>query len=288
MKYIAPTPLTILEALSALAPQSSKNTLREWIKEGRVALEGIVVKNAQVQVMEGQEITVGQRKKIVGGGIQILYEDGDLVVINKPSGLLSVSAAYEKGETAHALLKAHYRSRTLLVAHRLDQDTSGAMVFAFNQKTLDGLKELFEVHDIKRAYTAIVEGRMFSPAGTWESYLYEDSQYHVHETPDESHGKLAITHYRTLSVSKRYSLLELTLETGRKNQIRVHCQAAGHSVVGDKKYGAISDPIKRLCLHAHLLAFKHPVSHKELRVESPIPEDFYRLIENPQKGDALG
>lgn len=278
MKYVAPFTLPLLEALALLFPQSSKNTLRSWIKDGRVQVEGIPVKNASIQVLEGQEVTVGQRKKIIGGGIKIIYEDADLVVIDKPSGLLSVSTAFEKGETAHALLKAHYRPRKIFVIHRLDQDTSGTMVFAFNQKTYEGLKDLFEVHDIQRSYTALVEGQMLSPAGTWQSYLYEDSQYVVHETEDEEYGRLAITHYRTLATSKRYSGLELTLETGRKNQIRVHCQAAGHPVVGDKKYGAQSNPLKRLCLHAHLLAFKHPISKKEIRAESPIPEEFYRLI----------
>ncbi len=278
MKYITPAPLSLLEALAQLSPQSSKNTLRSWIKEGRVSIEGVLVKNANVQLLEGQEVSVAQRKKIVGNGIEILYEDSDLVLINKPSGLLSVSTAFEKGETAHALLKAHYRPRKVFVVHRLDQDTSGVMVFAFNQKTHEGLKELFEAHDIKRSYTALVEGQMLSPAGTWQSHLYEDSQYFVHETQDETFGRLAITHYRTLQTLKRYSLLELTLETGRKNQIRVHCQTAGHPVVGDKKYGAHANPLKRLCLHAHLLSFKHPISRKEIRVESPVPEEFYRLV----------
>ncbi|WP_075883150.1 RluA family pseudouridine synthase [Candidatus Protochlamydia sp. W-9] len=278
MKLTCQTNLPIFEALTLLSPQSSKNTLRSWIKEGRIEVDGIVVKNNHFEVLEGQVISLNQRKKIVGSGIQILYEDADLAIIYKPSGLLSVATAFEKGETTHALLKAHYKPRKVFVVHRLDQDTSGVMVFAFNEKTCKGLKDLFEVHDISRSYTAIVEGQLLSPSGIWKSYLYEDSQYFVHETEDETYGRLAITHYRTLKTLKKYSLVELTLETGRKNQIRVHCQSAGHPVVGDKKYGAHTNPLKRLCLHAHLLAFKHPISRKIIRIESPIPEEFYRLI----------
>lgn len=278
MKYTATNDLPLLEALAIISPKSSKNTLRSWIKEGRVQVDETTAPNASVIVLKDQTITVGERKKIIRPGIPILYEDDDLVVINKPSGLLSVSTAFEKGETIHALLKAHYRPRKVFVVHRLDQDTSGVMVFALNQKTSDRLKELFEVHAIERAYTAVVEGQLLSPSGTWQSFQYEDSQYHVHETSDESLGRLAITHYQTVAATKRYSWLVLRLETGRKNQIRVHCESAGHPVVGDKKYGALSNPLKRLCLHAHLLAFQHPFSKKALRFEVPVPEEFYRLM----------
>jgi tRNA pseudouridine32 synthase/23S rRNA pseudouridine746 synthase/23S rRNA pseudouridine1911/1915/1917 synthase len=287
MKYIAPSDLPILEALALISPQSSKNTLRSWIKEGRVQVNDITVKNPSVMVLKNQHVTVGQRKKIIRPGMPLLYEDQDLVIIDKPTGLLSVATAFEKGETVHALLKAHYHPRKVFVVHRLDQDTSGVMVFALNQEACDRLKDLFEVHNIERAYTAIVEGRLTVSHGTWESYQYEDSQYRVHETEDETRGRLAVTHFQLVASSKRYTWLELKLETGRKNQIRVHCQSAGHPVVGDKKYGAQSNPLKRLCLHAHLLAFQHPFTKKKLRFESPIPEEFYRLVPSVQKNDSI-
>lgn len=278
MKYIASSDLPLLEALTHLSPQSSKNTLRSWIKEGRVQVNDIPIKNPSFIVVKDQCVTVGQRKKIIRPGIPLLYEDRDLVIIEKPAGLLSVATAFEKEETAHALLKAHYRPHQVYVVHRLDQETSGVMVFALNQATYEQLKALFEVHAIERAYTAIVEGHFSQSAGTWQSYQYEDPQYRVHETQDQTQGRLAITHFRTITYSKRYTWLELQLETGRKNQIRVHCQSAGHSIVGDKKYGAQSNPLKRLCLHAHLLAFQHPFTKKKLCFESPVPEEFYRLF----------
>ncbi len=279
MHFSSPADLTLLNAVALLSPQSSKNTLRSWIKEGRVMVDNSIVRNANFNVLAGQQVCVGQRKKFINHGIQILYEDADLVLIDKPSGLLSVSAAYEEEETAHSILKGHFRSKKVFVVHRLDQDTSGVMVFAFNQATFDALKELFSVHDIKRSYTAVVEGKVVAPAGVWQSYLYEDEQYVVHETDDSSKGKEAITYFQTQSANKRYSVLRLTLKTGRKNQIRVHCQSAGHSVVGDKKYGAHGNPLKRLGLHAHLLSFKHPTTKKELQAESSVPEEFYKLIQ---------
>jgi len=235
MKYIAPENILLLEALAVLAPQSSKTTLRSWLKEGRVKVDNVIVKLANTPILQGQTITLGQRKKILPGDIEILYEDGDLVVVDKPAGLLSVSTLFEKGETVHAVLKAHYRPRKVFVVHRLDQDTSGVMLFALSEKAYEDLKEIFEVHAIERCYTAIVEGRVTSPSGTWESLQYEDERYVVRTTDNPNKGRSAITHYETESTTRSYSWLTLTLETGRKNQIRVHCQEAGHPVVGDKK-----------------------------------------------------
>lgn len=278
MKYTITHDGPLLEALALLFPNSSKTTLRSWIKDGRVQVAGNVLKNAQSDVFEGQEVLIGSRKKFIGNLIPVIYEDSDLIVIDKPSGLLSVSTNFEKSDTAHGILKAHYRPRKVLVVHRLDQDTSGVMLFAFNEETCERLKKIFEAHDIERCYTAIVEGNLEVPKGKWQSRLFEDDQYVVHSTKDKSKGEEAITFFETTSHTKKYSWLNLKLETGKKNQIRVHCQEAGHPVVGDKKYGAHSSPIRRLCLHAHLLAFNHPISHRSMRFESPIPEDFYKVM----------
>ena len=280
MKYIIPLDQPLLEALAAYSPQSSKTTLRSWVKEGRIAIDGqpITQVNANSLVFKGQTLSIGQRRRFITGGIEILFESSDFVVINKPSGLLSVATAFETKETAFAILKNYYRSRKVYVLHRLDQDTSGVMLFAFNQETCESLKKIFAAHKIERSYTAIIEGNLSTPKGTWKSRLVEDSNYVVHITADEKEGEEAITHYETIASSKRYSWLNLTLETGKKNQIRVHCQVTGHPIAGDKKYGAETNPVKRLCLHAHLLAFEDPFSHKQLRFESPVPEEFYRLV----------
>lgn len=278
MQYTAQKTTSLIEILQLHFPASSKNTLRSWISDGRISVNGILSKKASLQIEEGQIVEIGDRKKVLAGGISILYEDQDLVIIHKPSGLLSVATTFEKGETAHAILKKFYRAKHVFVVHRLDQYTSGVMVFALNENSLEGLKNLFETHSIERAYTAVVEGEMQHMSGTWKSYQYEDEQYYVHETEDPKKGKLAITHFRCLAKTRYYSKLELRLETGRKNQIRVHCQSAGYPIAGDKKYGAQSNPIKRLCLHAHLLGFQHPISKKKLTFEVPAPDHFDTLI----------
>lgn len=271
---------TLLALLAKLAPDSSKTTLRSWIKEGRVTVDDEVVKRNDCMVHIGQQVAVLNKKAYVEHKLHILFEDDHLVAIDKPTGILSVATAFEKQETAHGLLKKHYHPRRVQIVHRIDQDTSGVMLFALSDKGYKGLKALFEAHDIERAYCAIVEGKLTPSQGTWQSYVYEDPNYIVHSSPNPEDGSLAITHYKVISSSPHYSRLLLTLETGRKNQIRVHCQEHGHPIVGDQKYGGTSNPIKRLCLHAASLTFVHPVTGKSLCFESPVPKSFDRLVKD--------
>jgi 23S rRNA pseudouridine1911/1915/1917 synthase len=278
MKWIAKENISVLEALAQMAPDSSKNTHKSWLKEGRVLVEGHVVTLWKSILHKGQSLSLAPKMSYLPEGIRLLYQDEDLVVINKPEFLLSVATDFEKGKTAHAILKKEFRPKKIYVVHRLDQDTSGVMLFALNEEAHRALKSEFEKHNVERCYAAIVEGLVHEKAGTWKSYLYEDGNYIVHSTEDPKKGELAVTHYKLCSTSQKYSWLDLRLETGKKNQIRVHCKDAGHSVVGDKKYGAESDPIKRLALHAYLLAFRHPKTKKMLRFKSPIPEKFYTLL----------
>lgn len=279
MKYTSPTNTTLLEALGQLAPKSSKTTLRSWLKDGRVTINGKTHKIATTPVLEGQNIEVNPKPaRVLEEGLKIIYEDDHIVAIDKPEGMLSVSTNFEKGKTAHALLKNKYRPRKVYVVHRLDQDTSGVMIFALSEKAKEALKEVFEKHDIERAYTAIIEGHLEESEGTWKCLLFEDANYFVRKTSNPEKGKMAITHYQVQATNDKFSRLKLELETGRKNQIRVHCQIAGHPIVGDNKYDAVENPIRRLCLHAHLLAFVHPITKKQLRFESPVPEKFKRVI----------
>lgn len=278
MQKIVDTESPLLEILAGMAPGSSKTTLRSWLKEERVAVDGQVVKRGDILLKKGQKVTVGAKVQYIGENIRIIYQDAHLIAIDKPSGMLSVATAFEKGETAHALLKGHFHPRKVYVVHRLDQDTSGVILFALSEKGYEGLKQLFEKHDIERSYCAIVEGIVKPEKGTWQSFLYEDSQYMVHSTPNADEGSLAITHYRVENHTSRFSRLILNLETGKKNQIRVHCQDHGHPVVGDKKYGAGTDSGNRLCLHAQSIAFVHPVTGKKMRFSSPVPEVFNRLV----------
>lgn len=287
MDLVAEGSENLLNLLAIIAPDSSKTTLRSWIKEGRVTVDEQVIKRADFVVDKGQKVAVGKRQHFADRKLPILYEDAHLVAVEKPEGMLSVATDFEKEETAHSILKKHYHPRKIYVVHRIDQDTSGVMIFALSEQGYHGLKALFESHDIERSYCAIVEGNVVPTKGTWQSYVYEDANYVVHSSQNPERGSVAITHYRVDALSPRYSRLILTLETGRKNQIRVHCQDCGHSIVGDKKYGAVSDPVKRLCLHAATLAFIHPVTDKKLEFVSPIPASFKKLVrDRKSEGDA--
>ncbi|MEM1282782.1 MAG: RluA family pseudouridine synthase [Chlamydiota bacterium] len=284
MKFTADRDGPLLDLLQEQHPQSSKTTLRSWVKEGRILVDQRPAKKANQEIVSGQQIELGTKKKFLPQGIEVLYDDAHITVIHKPERLLSVSTDFDQENTAHAILKDYYYPKKVFVVHRLDQDTSGVMLFALKEEACEELKKMFEAHSLKRSYTAIVEGHFKEKQGTWKSYLFEDSNYVVHSSQDPKRGKLAITHYQVDGTSKRYSLLDVTLETGKKNQIRVHCSEAGHPIVGDKKYGAETNTIRRLCLHAYALSFEHPVTKKHLTIRSLVPEKFYQLVKPGLKG----
>lgn len=278
MKDSAKQGQSLFETLQGLSPESSKSTLRSWLKERRVYVNGVIQLYGNLILNEGDQVYLGPKKKLLDKGIEVLYEDEHLVVIDKPFGLLSVATAFEKGETAHNIIKKKYKNKKVGVVHRLDRETSGVMLFALSDAAYERFKDLFEKHDLDRIYIAVVEGIFPKKSGTWESYLLEDENYYVHSTKDKARGSLAITHFRAKQHSKRNTLMEFKLETGRKNQIRVHCLEAQHPIVGDKKYGASTDPIKRMCLHAFSLSFNHPITHKKMSFTSPVPESFLKLV----------
>ncbi len=265
--------MPLLEALIQLFPDSSKNTLRSWIEKGRITVEGKRAQKASQIVRKGEKIFLGNRTQFVEEKIEVLFEDDHLVVINKPEGLLSVATDFQKWATAHAILKRRFHAGRVYPVHRLDRETSGVMLFTYSESARDAFKKLFLSHDIEREYFAVVEGLVQEEKGTWQSYLHEDAAYNVRSVSDPELGQLAITHYEILKRKRSTTALKLTLETGRKNQIRVHCKEAGHPVVGDKKYCAEANLAGRLCLHARKLGFIHPFTKKHLSFETPIPQE---------------
>jgi len=272
MNYLIKEEETLLVAVAKMAPDSSNTSRREWIKQGRIVKIG---QKIELLRAEGYQKPLAQ-------GVRILYQDQHIVAIYKPSGLLSVASLDEKEATAHGVLKRYFSPRRVFVVHRLDQDTSGVMLFALTEEARDSLKSTFELHNIKRHYTAIVEGKFpIGTCGSWECYLYEDKQYHVHPveegSPHMAQAKLAITRYSVLSSKGPFSRLDLQLETGRKNQIRVHCQRAGCPVIGDAKYGYKGSHTKRLALHAYLLELAHPITKKMVRFSCEEPPFFSRI-----------
>ena len=213
--------------------------------------------------------------------LDIVYEDPYLLVIDKHPGLLSMSNNTRQ-LTAQTVLNRYLEKgggrNTSHIVHRLDRDTSGLMVYAKDVQTqqtfVDGWQEL--VAD--RRYIALVEGVFEKPQGCVRSWLTEDKRFITHSNPTDNGGKYAVTHYNVLMSSNGYSLVECVLETGRKNQIRVHMAELGHPVVGDAKYGSKNDPMRRLGLHAYMLCFTHPVTGKRLRFETPVPACFEKCL----------
>jgi len=266
--------LPLLDALEQLYPDSSKRTLRTWIKVGKVTVDGIVATRANDIVKAGQELVVGKATPGSVHGLKILYEDPHLVIVDKPMGLLSVPLDREGAPNALKILREHYHTNSIFAVHRIDRKTSGVLAFAKGDEMRAGMDKLFKDHDLTREYLAIVEGNVFPEKGTWHSRLVERSPFEVVATTDPEKGRDAITHYEVVRNSPHVSFLKLTLETGRKHQIRVHCKEAGHPIVGDKRYGSTINPYKRLCLHAHRLAFIHPITGKPIDVSSKTPKSF--------------
>ena len=213
--------------------------------------------------------------------LNIVYEDDDLIVIDKKSGLLSVSDGHEH-VTAVGLLndwvKKQNPSGRVYIVHRLDQYTSGLLMFVKNEKVQNIFRENWKAYVTERIYTAVAEGEVKKKAGRITSYLSENDAMMMSSSQDPSKGKYAATNFKVINTTAQYSLLEVSLDTGKKNQIRVHMKDIGHSIAGDRKYGARTSPVGRLCLHASVLALKHPVTGKELRFESKAPAEFLRLF----------
>lgn len=260
----------LLDVLQNLSPESSKNNLKSWVEKGRVQVDGVVVKRYVLTLEPGQEVTVGPKASFAEEGIKIVYEDRYLVVLDKPDHLLSVASLTEENRTVHAILKRRL-GKTVYAVHRLDRETSGLMMFAYTEEARDRLKKQFEAHEVSRHYAALIEGHLSPQQGTWKSYLQEDKNYKVYSAPT---GQLAITHYAVIGEKPTFSCVRFTLETGRKNQIRVHSSDAGHPIIGDRKYGARTNPYDRLCLHAFQLEFVHPFFNKKLCFKSSLPSPF--------------
>lgn len=263
---------TLLDALAERFPDSSRTTLRQMLRNDRVRVNGAVERDAKRTIGDGDRVEVGARTAL-DARLRLLFEDDDLIVIDKTSGLLTVATDDIRDETAEALLGVYLRM-PVHVVHRLDRDSSGVLVFAKNGDMRDRLQALFAEHDIERIYVAVVHGRIEPPAGTFHSFLDEDPRT-LRVRSVESGGKEAITHYRTIAAGAKYSLLDVTLETGRRNQIRVHLSEAGHPIVGDAMYGAgRENPLGRLALHARRLGFVHPRTRRKVVFDSPPPPEF--------------
>lgn len=215
--------------------------------------------------------------------LQLVYEDEYVVVVNKGYGLLSVSRGAAKPETtAYNIVKNYLKEcdsrQKVFIVHRLDRDTSGLMMFAKTPEAKEAMQHNWNNMVLERKYVAVVEGNVENDEGVIRSYLGETSAHEVFSTQDPQQGKLAVTRYKVLARGQGRSLVEYSLDTGRKNQIRVHSRELGHPIVGDRRYGASQSPIGRLCLHARTLRFVHPQSRNDMNFQLPVPAKFLKLV----------
>lgn len=278
--YVQP----LLDALAGIYPDSSKTTLRQMLESGRVRVNGDIEKNAKRELEPDDVLDIADKAvyRNLPDGLAILHEDSDVIVVYKANGLLTVATERERDTTAQAYLNVYLGTKKgeerIQVVHRLDRETSGVLIFAKNAYAREQLKEQFAAHTVDRVYIALVEGEMDPPQGTFRSWLREMKDLKMVSVPEHPEAKYAVTHYRTIETDGRYSMLEVTLETGRKNQIRAHLSEAGHPVLGDRMYGSEINPINRLGLHAKLLGFDHPVTRKHMVFTSPVPKRFRELF----------
>ena len=276
---------TLLQCLEQKLSDHKRSSLKAMMKYGQVAVNGVPTSQIDVTVQPGAEMSVNFTRPFVTCSpprIRLVYEDDDIIVVHKGSGILSVGTDNRSDGTAYSIVRNYLKNKDphlkLFIIHRLDRDTSGLMMFAKNIEAKEAMQHNWNNMVLSRTYVAVVEGKVEEESGTVRSYLAETSQYEVYSTQNPEEGQLAITRYKRLDCRHGYSLMELSLDTGRKNQIRVHMKDLGHPIVGDRKYGAKSSPLRRMALHARTLRFVHPVTRKDMPFETPIPSRFLSLL----------
>ena len=283
-------PMELMEFLSAKMPQASRTKLKSLLSKRIVFVDNVITTLYNFPLKPGMKVQISRNRnnhEFHNKLLNIVYEDAYLIVVEKKPGLLSISTERQKERTACTILNEYLkrsagRQSRVYVVHRLDRDTSGLMMFAKDEKTQHTLRDNWHRIVFDRRYVAVVAGDMEKDAGIVHSWL-TDRVLYVHSSPVDDGGKEAVTHYQTIKRANGYSLVELHLETGRKNQIRVHMQDLGHPVVGDGRYG-IEDlnPLGRLALHAFKLCFYHPVTGEKLQFETPYPAEFKKLFAKRQ------
>jgi 23S rRNA pseudouridine1911/1915/1917 synthase len=274
----------LMKFLLKSLPHKNRDNIKSLLRDNQVFVDDEPVSQFNYHLRPGQQITISKNKiakKKTYRGISIIYEDNDVIVIDKHAGVLSVATDSKEKFTAYTILYDHVKRKNpdgkIFIVHRLDRETSGLMMFSKSARVQKKLQENWNDIIRERVYVAAVQGVVDPPSGEISSYLRENNNMVVYSSQHDD-GKYAITHYETLKTNPLYSLLKMSLRTGRKNQIRVHLHDIGHPIVGDKKYGSVVNPISRLCLHAQVLAFQHPVNGRELRFETSIPRKFHELF----------
>lgn len=278
---------TLLEFLIEQYPDSPRTRVKKLLQSGNIRVNNNLTTLHSFQLNPGDTVDLGHRTGIASKAslpFPVLFEDKYLIVIDKPAG---ISTSSIDGSTSVQWIISEYLKnvskgtlRTFIV-HRLDKEVSGVLVLAKSEPAMDSLKDKWE--ETKKHYFALVEGIPETPEGTIKSWLIEDNAMKMRSVNERPDAKFAITHYKTIRIINNYTLLDINTETGRKNQIRVHLSDIGCPIVGDRKYGASADFIRRVRLHACSISFPHPVNNRIVTVESPMPDGFISLKAKDEK-----
>ena len=282
--YVVSRAAPLLEYLLDTIKGQSRSKIKATLQGRGIKVDGKLVTQFDFPLKPGMKIAVSKSKRndqFKNRFVKIVYEDNYIIVVEKNAGILSMAAGHSSLNVKSVLDDYFQKTRQKCrahVVHRLDRDTSGLMIYAKDMETEQVLEH--EWHDIvyDRRYVAVLSGEMEQDGGTVANWLKDNKAYVTYSSPVDNGGKYAVTHFHTLARTTEYSLVEFKLETGRKNQIRVHASDMGHPVCGDSKYGNGDDPIHRLCLHAFLLCFYHPVTHERMEFETQIPTSFRNLF----------
>lgn len=282
--YIINEEMQLLPFLLEVLSHRSRNSVKSILGRGQVKIDDYIVTQFNYMLQPEQTVEILTNKAAIREsaliGLTIQFEDKDIIVVQKDAGLLSIASEKEKEFTAHHQLMNYVRAEgptnRVFVVHRLDKDTSGVMVFAKNERTKKSLQNAWQKMVKERSYVALVKGMVKKEKDTVTSWLRESKTRMVYSSYTKDDGLYAVTHYQVIQSNEEYSLLAVELETGRKNQIRVHMKDIGHPVVGDKKYGETANEIGRLGLHANALAFIHPRTKKLMRFEAKVPQSFFK------------
>lgn len=276
----------LLEFVENNLKDKSHTDIKSYLRHRQIRIDGQVTTKFDTPVEPGSRVEINLSRTFVelrNPRVRLVYEDDDVIVIEKGYGLLSVAAPSAKKEpTAYDIVRNYLKLKNptnkLFVVHRLDRDTSGLMMFAKNEEAQETLRHNWNNYVLERLYIALLQGYVENDEGFVKSHLAENSQYRVFSVDSPEAGKLAVTRFKVLSRGHGLSLVEFSLDTGRKNQIRVHASEMGHPISGDRKYGGRPSPLGRLCLHARTLRFAHPKTRKDMNFELPLPPRFVKAV----------
>ncbi len=275
----------LLEFLLENVKGKSRNNIKHLLSAKKVLVDGVCVSQFDYLLHAKQIVRLSAnpiKQTPMTKDLDVIYEDDDLIAINKPAGLLSIATDKEDRYTAYRMVSDYVKLRNkkdrVFVVHRIDKETSGVLMFTKSLALKDLLQEDWNNNTQLREYVAIVDGKMKKKEDTIKNYLLETSTHLMYVTTNRKAGAEAITHYRVVKENDKYSMLEVKIDTGRKNQIRVSLNELGNTVIGDDKYGKPSDPLKRLGLHAHKLVFMHPITKEKIKLVAPIPRSFNTLF----------